>query len=76
MKNTKLTKDMKHNIAYAMYNVYHSNKNMGYWWEFIPEIQSCFPIVTQVLHWGNNKIENNITDTRWFRNYVLSQRYY
>ena len=30
MKNTKLTKDMKHNIAYAMYNVYRSKKNIGW----------------------------------------------
>ena len=31
MKNTKLTKDMKHNIAHAMYNVYHNKKvwNIG-----------------------------------------------
>lgn len=29
MKNTKLTKDMKHNIARAMYDVYH-DKTMNY----------------------------------------------
>ena len=39
MKNTKLTKDMKHNIARAMYDVYH-NKTMEYWWEFVQEIKA------------------------------------
>ena len=45
MKNTKLTKDMKYEIAYAMYNVYHS-KSISYWSEFISEIQSYCPMVT------------------------------
>ena len=75
MKNTKLTKDMKHNIAYAMYNVYLSKKNIGWWTEFIPEIESCCPVITQVLHWNNIKIQHNITDSAWFRNYVLSGKY-
>lgn len=74
MKNTTLTKDMKHNIAYAMYNLYHS-KNLSYWSEFIPEIQSYCPVVTQVLHWNINKISSNITDSKWFRSYVLTGKY-
>ena len=45
MKNTKLTKDMKHDIAYTMYNVYHSKK-MEYWREFMPEIKHWCPVVT------------------------------
>lgn len=75
MKNTKLTKDMKHNIAHAMYDVYHS-KTINYWHEFIPVIQSCCPVVTQALHWNVNQIENNITDFTWFRHYVLAHRYH
>lgn len=74
MKNTKLTKDTKHNIARAMYDVYH-DKNMDYWHEFIPVIQSCCHVVTQVLHWSNNQIEHNITDSNWFRHYILTREY-
>lgn len=74
MKNTKLTKDMKHNIARAMYDVYH-NKTMEYWWEFVQEIKVGCPVVTQVLHWSDNKISINITDSKWFRNYILRGEY-
>lgn len=74
MKNIKLTKDMKHEIAYAMYNVYHS-KRVNYWYEFIPEIKSYCPIVTQVLHWNYNQIKNNITDSDWFKHYILTKEY-
>lgn len=74
MKNTKLTKDMKYEIAYAMYNLYHS-KNLNYWNEFVSEIQSYCPMVTQVLHWSRNQIESNITDSDWFRYYVLTKEY-
>lgn len=75
MKNTKLTKDMKHNIAHAMYNVYQ-NKIMEYWWEFVQEIKVGCPVVTQVLHWSDNKISINITSSKWFRNYVLREEYH
>ena len=74
MKNTKLTKDMKHEIAREMYNVYH-NQHMAFWWEFVQEIKVGCPVVTQVLHWSDNKISINITDSKWFRNYVLMGRY-
>ena len=74
MKNTKLTKDMKHEIAYAMYNVYHS-KRVNYWYEFIPEIKSYCPMVTQVLYWSYNQIKNNITDSDWFKHYILTKEY-
>ena len=74
MKNTKLTKDMKHEIARAMYNVYHSQP-MEFWWEFVQEIMVGCPVVTQVLHWNDNKISINITDSKWFRNYVLREEY-
>lgn len=74
MKNTKLTKDMKHEIARAMYNMYH-NQPMKYWWEFVHEIKVGCPVVTQVLHWSDNKISINITDSKWFRNYVLREEY-
>lgn len=75
MKNTTLTKDMKHNIAHAMYNVYHNKKSMEYWREFVQEIQVGCPVVTQVLHWNINKISSNITDAKWFRNYILTGEY-
>ena len=74
MKNTKLTKDMKHEIARAMYNVYH-NQPMEYWWEFVHEIKVGCPVVTQVLHWSDNKISINITDSKCFRHYVLIGEY-
>ena len=74
MKNTKLTKDMKYESAYAMYNVYHS-KSISYWSEFISEIQSYCPMVTQVLHWSRNQIESNITDSDWFKHYILTKEY-
>lgn len=74
MKNTKLTKDMKHNIAREMYNVYH-NQPMEYWWEFVHEIKVGCPVVTQVLHWSDNKISINITASKWFRNYILMGEY-
>lgn len=74
MKNIKLTKDMKHEIAYAMYNVYHS-KRVNYWCEFIPEIKSYCPMVTQVLHWSYNQIKSNITDSDWFKHYILTKEY-
>lgn len=74
MKNTKLTKDMKHEIARTMYNVYH-NQHMAFWWEFIQEIKVGCPVVTQVLHWSDNKISIYITDSEWFRNYVLMGEY-
>lgn len=74
MKNTTLTKDMKYNIARAMYNVYQ-NKTMEYWWEFVQEIKVGCPVVTQVLHWNINKISSNITDSKWFRSYVLTGKY-
>lgn len=75
MKNTKLTKNMKHDIAHKMYDVYQS-KTIIRWREFIPEIQSYCPMVTQVLHYGYNQIENNITDSNWFRCYVTTGKYY
>lgn len=74
MKNTKLTKDMKHEIARAMYNVHH-NQPMKYWREFVQEIKVGCPVVTQVLHWSRNQIESNITDSKWFRNYILREEY-
>lgn len=74
MKNTKLTKNMKHAIARKMYNVYH-NQPMEFWWEFVQEIKVGCPVVTQVLHWSDNKISINITDSKWFRNYVLIGEY-
>lgn len=74
MKNTKLTKDMKHEIARAMYNVYH-NQPMKYWWEFIREIKVGCPVVTQALHWSYNQILINITDSEWFRNYIITGKY-
>lgn len=75
MKNTKLTKNMKHDIAHKMYDVHHS-KAITMWREFIPEIQSYCPMVTQVLHYGYNQIENNITDYNWFRDYITTGKYH
>lgn len=75
MKNNKLTKDMKHDIAYTMYNVYHSKK-MEYWREFMPEIKHWCPVVTQMLHWSENQILSNIIDSHWFRHYVLHRTYH
>lgn len=46
MKNTKLTKDMKHNIARAMYDVYH-NKTMEYWWESFQNTWVCYLTLNQ-----------------------------
>lgn len=76
MKNTKLTKNMKHDIARKMYDVYRNKKNMEYWWEFVPEIQSYCPMVTQVLHYDCNQIENNIVYSQWFRHYVTRHIYH
>lgn len=74
MKNTKLTKNMKHAIARTMYNVYH-NQHMEFWWEFVQEIKVGCPVVTQVLHWSDNKISINIIDSKWFRNYIFTGQY-
>lgn len=74
MKNTKLTKDMKHEIARKMYNVYH-NQPIKFWWEFVREIKVGCPVVTQVLHWSYNQISINITDSEWFRNYIITGKY-
>lgn len=74
MKNTKLTKNMKNDIAYAMYQIYRSKK-MEYWWEFIPDIQSCCPVVTELLHWNADKIESHIVNSRWFRSYIRIQKF-
>lgn len=74
MKNTKLTKDMKHNIAYAMYQMYQ-RKEMECWWEFIPEVQACCHVVTEILHWDADKIESHIVNSRWFRTYIRIQKF-
>lgn len=75
MKNTKLTKHMKHNIAKDMRFVYH-DKNLTYWYEFASWIAYYHPSLTHVLHWDTTDIQVKITDTRWFRNYVLTERYH
>lgn len=75
MKNTTLTKNMKHDIAHRMYDVYHSQA-ITEWWEFIQAIQIHCPMVTQVLHWGHNQIKNNIVCSQWFRHYVTRHIYH
>lgn len=75
MKNTKLTKHIKYNIAKSMYDT-HVQKNLAWWSEFVPEIKLYHPFITKTLNWDDADIEEKIIDTRWFRHYIRSQRYY
>lgn len=75
MKNTKLTKHLKRNIAKSMYDTYRC-KDLTYWNEFISEIKFYHPFVTETLHWENWQIESNIIDKNWFRSYIHRQTFY
>lgn len=75
MKNTKLTKHIKYNIAESMYYI-RWQKNLSWWDEFISQIKLYHPFITETLHWNDADIEEKIIDKRWFRHYIRSQRYY
>ena len=75
MKNTKLTKHLKRNIAKNMYSVYHY-KDLTWWNEFISEIKFYYPFVTKILKWNDMDIETEIIDMSWFRNYIHRQTFY
>lgn len=75
MKNTNLTKQMKHNIVKDMRFVYH-DRTITYWYEFALWIAYYHPYLIHILHWDTTNIQVKITDTNWFRNYVLTERYH
>lgn len=74
MKNTKLTKHIKYNIAQSMYDT-HIQKNLAWWSEFVPEIQFYHPFITKTLNWDETDIEQNIVYQNWFQNYIHRQTF-
>lgn len=70
MKNIKVPKYLKHDIGHRMHLVYRE-RFLPTWNEFIPEIERCYPNLSNDLHWDAVDIKTKIVHTHWFKHSVF-----